>query len=77
MYIYNIVVKWPNGDLEGFGSSGLDRDTAKERAVRKASEKQSLFRIVGIFQVLNSKEYQELTIDEQDSIQNDWDGQSL
>ena len=72
-YIYSIAVRWPNGDLEGFRASALDKDHAQARAVSKAANKQREFRIPRVFQVLDSSDFAMLSVDEQDSIQLDWD----
>jgi hypothetical protein len=77
MYIYNIVVKWANGDLEGFGASGLTEKSAYDRAVKKAHDKASSFPTNSGFDVLTSAEYRQLTIEQQDDIQLDWNSSTL
>jgi hypothetical protein len=76
MYIYNIAIRWDNGDLQGFGASSLTEQTAYARALEKATRKQNEFGIKA-FKVLTSREYSELSIDDQDAIQLDWDGSQL
>ncbi len=73
MYIYNIDVKWSNGDLEGFGASGLTKEMALKRA--KAYQKASGFNIG--FNILTQLQYKALSIREQDEIQIDWDNSSI
>lgn len=78
MYIYKIVVRWKNGDLEGFGASALTKDGAYKRAVTKAHSKASSLPPCDCgFDVLSSAEYNALTAEQQDDIQNDWDNERL
>lgn len=77
MYIVNIAVRWANGDLEGFGSSGLTEESARKRAMDKAYAKASSFSGSSGFDVLTKAEYDALSIDEQDLLQSDWDNEKL
>lgn len=77
MYIVNIAIRWANGDLEGFGSSGLTEESARKRALDKACKKAASFSGDCGFDVLSKAEYDALSIDEQDDLQRDWDSESL
>lgn len=77
MYIVNVAVRWKNGDLEGFGSSGLTEESARKRAIDKAHAKAASFLGDCGFDVLDTKQYNSLSIEQQDSLQADWDSESL
>jgi len=77
MFIVNIAIRWANGDLEGFGGSGLTEESARVRAITKARQKALDMHIVGNFVQLTPSQYKALSIEEQDSLQADWDGESL
>lgn len=77
MYIYNLAIRWANGDLEGFGASGLTKESAFNRAVSKADRKAASFSGSTGYDILNKNEYDELSIDEQDELQRDWDNSQL
>jgi hypothetical protein len=76
MYTVNIVVKWTNGDHEGFGASALTAKHARERAINKAYRKSGFLTNPG-FDVLSKAEYDALPIETQDEIQSDWDQELL
>lgn len=75
-YIVNVAVKWANGDLEGFSSSGLDEATARKRAIDKAHNKAASFAGNCTFDVLTKTQYNALSIEQQDELQADWDSES-
>ena len=77
MYIVNIAIRWTNGDLEGFGSSGLSEASARKRALDKAYRKAASFPGNSGFDVLTKKEFQALDVDQQDELQSDWDKETL
>ncbi len=77
MYIYNIVVRWANGDLEGFGASALEKEQAYKRAVDKAEAKSKYHLRNGAYAVLSKADYDALSIEEQDQVQADWDSETL
>ena len=73
-YIVNIAIRWANGDLEGFRSSGLTEDGARQRAIQKAVNKSREMHIQGQFVHLTKSQYDALSCDEQDQLQMDWEG---
>lgn len=75
MFIYNIAIRWHNGELEGFGASALTEHHAKARALQKAVMKSH--DIAKTFTLLSSDEYQNLSVEEQDSLTEDWGKQYL
>ena len=76
-YRVNIAIKWANGDLEGFSASALTESAARQRAINKAVTKSKEMRIAGQWIALNGPQYKALSIDQQDSLQADWDSESI
>lgn len=78
MYIVNIAVRWcATGELEGFGSSGLTEPDARQRALNKAYSKASTLPNSSGFDVLTKAEYDALSIEDQDTLQADWNMETL
>jgi hypothetical protein len=79
MYVHNAVIRWGNGDLEGFSASALEAKTAKERALEKAARKaKHLEKIhkdkpeMAKYSVLSSSQFAALSAKEKKSLQDDW-----
>lgn len=72
-YIYNLAVRWQgvNGEIEGFSGKAPNAMAARARAIIKANKK--AVEINSEFKIISSCGFRELTIDEQDSLQRDWD----
>jgi hypothetical protein len=75
VYIVNIAIKWANGDLEGFGASGLTEHDARRRALAKAERKAAA--LATQFAVLTRAEFKALGVEEQDALQTDWNMEML
>jgi hypothetical protein len=73
MYEYNVVIRWPNGDLEGFSGFGFDKHSAEESARQKVTFAQSLKEIKGKPVFLTEAEYKALTTEEKQELQTHWE----
>lgn len=74
MFEYHMVVRWPNGDLEGFSGSGFNKATAQMHAESKARCKAAhIFIKWRDVHVLTETEYNALTPHEKREMRSDWD----
>lgn len=72
IYQHSIIVRWSNGDLEGFAGTALSNaKRAKESAEAKANRKAKM--IKKDFTILSDKEYAQLDSAQKKRLKRDWE----
>lgn len=71
MYQHNLVVRWNNGELEGFSGYGFSPLSAHDNVLAKAERKAKDFGLT--FNVVSEAEYGNLSKECKDIIKSDWE----